>query len=106
MSTTHTLPAEMTIYSATGLRTTFKQWLRKTSRRKRAGALPGKPLVVDAALVVEIDAAGLQLLIALSRSLAAEQRPLQLDRPSQALRTACSTLGLGEFLLGAAGEVP
>ncbi len=49
--------------------------------------------LVDASQVDEVDAAGVQLLVALSRSLASRGRPLRLQAPSGALRDACRTLG-------------
>lgn len=99
MSTLHTLPAEMTVHAAAAVRTVFLEWLRKLPKGKRAAALAGQPLIVDATAVMEIDASGLQLLVALSRSLASKNRPLHLTAPSQTLSTACATLGLGRLLL-------
>lgn len=104
MSATYALPPEMTIYAAADLRTTFQAWVQKSSKArkgKRAQAALDSPLVVDASAVTEIDSAGLQLLIALSRSVAASSRRLELDQPSQALQTACATLGLSALLGGA-----
>lgn len=90
----------MTIYASGAVRTTFQEWLRKLPKSKRAKALLDKPLVVNAATVMDIDAAGLQLLIALSHSVAAKKRRLELSQPSQTLRNACATLGLLEALCG------
>ena len=48
---------------------------------------------LDAAGVQEVDAAGVQLLLALQRTLAARQQALGLVRPSSALAAACQALG-------------
>lgn len=98
MTANYSLPPEMTIYTAVSVRTTLQEWVRKLPKSRRTKAPGDKPLVIDAAEVTEIDTAGLQLLIALSHSLAAKRRRLELGRPSQALRTACAALGLAQVL--------
>ncbi len=83
------MPTELTIYSAAETR---QAWLA-------ALAEPGEgPLCVAAADVTEADAAGVQLLVALSRSLAERSRSLRLIDPSPALRGACERLGLTSLL--------
>jgi anti-anti-sigma regulatory factor len=91
MSPTLVLPRELTIYSVGELRPAWLQWL--------AATLPEEPGPVDGASVEEVDAAGLQLLLALSNSLAREQHGLQLSHASPVLRAACEALGL-HVLLG------
>ncbi len=49
--------------------------------------------LVDASQVDEVDAAGVQLLVALSRALASRGRPLRLQAPSGPLSDAIRTLG-------------
>lgn len=83
------LPAELTIYTAGETRPQWLAWL---------AADGAESLQVDASGVNEVDAAGLQLVVALSRALEAQHRRLQLDRPSPALQTACERLGLTGLL--------
>ena len=52
----------------------------------------------DEGLTAEVDAAGMQCLLALARSLNARQQRLRLDHPSQALRLACLRLGAQHLL--------
>lgn len=89
MSTALALPAELTIYTAGETRAAWLAWLAEHA---------DGPLAVDAAPVTEVDAAGVQLIVALSRSLAAQQRELCLLAPSTALRNACERLGLARLL--------
>ena len=89
MSTPLALPPELTIYTAAETRSS---WLA-------ALAEPGDgPLALLAGTVNEIDAAGVQLLASLARTLAAQQRTLQLLDPSPALQGACERLGLSGLL--------
>lgn len=83
------LPAELTIYTAGETRPQWLAWL---------AADDAESLRVDASGVTEVDAAGVQLVVALSRALEAQHRRLQLDRPSPALRTACERLGLTSLI--------
>ncbi|MFT3954731.1 MAG: STAS domain-containing protein [Piscinibacter sp.] len=85
MSIALTLPAELSIYTAGETRSAWLTWLAEHG---------DGPLAVDAASVAEVDAAGVQLIVALSRSLAAQQRELCLINPSPALHSACERLGL------------
>jgi len=91
MSTSLQLPAEMTIYVAAELRTPWLAWLDR-------GAGDAAEARVDGQAVEEIDAAGLQCLLALARSLDARQQRLRLERPSRALRLACLRLGAQHLL--------
>lgn len=89
------LPAELTIYTAAETRSAWLGWLAG-----EAGL--DEPLcTVDASGCDEVDAAGLQLLVALAHSLARRQRRLQLLQPTAVLRAACDELGLADLLLGA-----
>lgn len=83
------LPAELCIDAVQALRT---QWLHALE------AAPAVPLEVGAAAVMQVDAAGLQLLLALHKSLGRRGRSLRLRAPSAALRTACLDLGLHMLL--------
>ncbi|MFN9772268.1 MAG: lipid asymmetry maintenance protein MlaB [Burkholderiales bacterium] len=77
------LPRELCVPTVAALRTDCLEWLDV-----------GDPdAAVDASGVDEIDAAGVQLLVSLSRTLAARGRPLRLHAPSGPLRDACRTLG-------------
>ncbi len=83
------MPTELTIYTTAETR---QAWLA-------ALAEPGEgPLCVAADAVTEADAAGVQLVLALSRSLAERSRNLRLVDPSPALRGACERLGLSTLL--------
>lgn len=55
-------------------------------------------LQLDLSGVTDIDSAGVQLLLATQRSLAARGRALQLQAPSAAVRDALATFGLGAAL--------
>jgi anti-anti-sigma regulatory factor len=84
------LPSDLTIGAVGELRARCLAWLTEGGT--------GNCLIVDAAAVVEADAAGVQLLQSLAHSLAARQRRLQLDSPSSVLRAACEGLGLQALL--------
>jgi anti-anti-sigma regulatory factor len=101
MANAHKLPGELTIYAAGSLRAQFEKWVAKLPKGRRAVALAGTALPVDASGVNEVDAAGLQLLLSLSKSLGAHKRSLQLVDPSTPLRSACDTLGLSGVLIRA-----
>lgn len=93
MSTALALPPELTIYTAAETRAA---WLA-------ALAAPGEgTLAVQAGAVAEVDAAGVQLLASLARTLEAQQRTLQLVEPSAALVGACERLGLSALLAAGA----
>ena len=85
------LPVEITIYVASELRASWLQWLD-------GDAGDGPEAVADGHAVEEIDAAGLQCLLALSRSLEVRRQRLRLERPSDALHQACRRLGAGHLL--------
>jgi anti-anti-sigma regulatory factor len=87
------LPAELTIYTAGETRPHWLAWL---------AADGGESLQVDASGVAEVDAAGVQLLLALAHALQAQQRRLLIERPSPVLRGACERLGLTSLLEAAA----
>jgi anti-anti-sigma regulatory factor len=89
MTSSLALPAELTIYTAGETRPQWLAWL---------AADDAESLQVDASGVTEVDAAGVQLLVALARALQAQQRRLLLDRPSPVLRGACERLGLTGLL--------
>jgi anti-anti-sigma regulatory factor len=89
MSAPLALPAELTIYTAGESRSQWLAWL---------AADDSDTLPVDASGVTEVDAAGVQLLVALARALLAQQRCLLLERPSAELRSACERLGLSSLL--------
>lgn len=89
MSTLLRLPAELTIYTVAATR---EAWLAALA------APDAETLRADAAGVGEIDAAGLQLLVALRRSLAERGRALHLCDPSESLRAACRRAGLTTVL--------
>ncbi len=99
MARSHSLPADLTIYSAGLLRTQLQGWVAKLPTGRRGIALNGSPLPVDASGDNEVDAAGVQMLLALSKSLTTRRRPLRLIDPSAPLVNACGALGVASLLL-------
>jgi anti-anti-sigma regulatory factor len=93
---THLLPSEVSIYTASELRSQWLAWLGEAPHHDSG---PDEVLRVDAAAVGEIDAAGLQLLLSLSKALAQRQRSLLLVNPSQPLVKACAALGVAKLLV-------
>ena len=86
------LPAELTIYAVGELRPTWLQWINRNGGDWR----------VDGAAVAEVDGAGIQMLLALAHSAAAERQPFVVENPSETLATACRTMGLQELIAGGA----
>ena len=97
MNTPLVLPAEITIYVISELRTAWLAWLDGLAN-------DDAEVAVDGQAVDEVDAAGLQALLALSHSLLARQQRLRLHPASATLRTACGRLGLGHLLVQAPAE--
>ena len=95
-----TLPVEFTIGSIAALQPAWLALLGP-DRASPAGRVDAA-FQVDAAAVVEVDAAGVQLLLALAHALARRRRVLQLDNPSAALTSACAALGVAHLLAAAA----
>ncbi len=84
MSTDFALPAELTIYTVNELLSLFKDWASHDA----------DVLNIQAGAVSEIDAAGLQLLLSLAKTLAARDDRIALVNPSPALTQACEALGI------------
>jgi anti-anti-sigma regulatory factor len=76
------LPNELCVPAVSALRLACLEWLDAQDADE----------LVDASQVDEVDAAGVQLLVALSRSLTSRGRRLQLHAPSDPLRDALRTL--------------
>jgi anti-anti-sigma regulatory factor len=92
----HPLPRELTIHTAADTHRALLAWV---------AGLGDTPLwQVDASPVDETDAAGVQLLLSLSRSAAQARAELRLDAPSPALQQACRTLGVAATLLDGADD--
>lgn len=85
------LPTELSIYTAAEL---HPQWLAWAGH----GALAGREALADGQAVDQVDGAGVQLLLALQRCLAARGCTLRLHTPSHPLREACAALGLAGWL--------
>ena len=98
MPTSRTLPAELTIYHVAALRSEWLGWLEKPPKTRRKTAGPQKDWPLDASPVVEIDASGIQLLLALSKSLAERHSTLKLLNPSRPVTAACESAGLTSLL--------
>lgn len=84
------LPAELSIYTAAELHPQWLAWAGDGTGHREA--------LADGAAVDQVDGAGVQLLIALQRCLAARGCTLQLRAPSHPLRDACAALGLSGWL--------
>ena len=98
------LPRELTIYTAAETRASWLAWLSGDGGHAERNA-QGEPVCrVDGEDVDEVDAAGVQLLVALAHSLQRQHGTLQLCNSSRPLRQACQDLGLAGWLLGT--EVP
>lgn len=89
------LPAELTIFTASETRSAWLSWM--ADEAQHGGIDP--VCVVEADDVSEVDAAGVQLLVSLANALAAQQRRLQLQGATEALRSACTSLGVHTWLL-------
>lgn len=85
------LPEELTIYTAGELHPRWVDWLQ---------TVPAEGAVVDirADAVDQVDAAGLQLLLALERALTARGATVSLVASSAALRSGCDAIGLTSWL--------
>jgi ABC-type transporter Mla MlaB component len=90
-----TLPSELTIYTVGELR---PAWLAAVAEAPGDAAAGEEVCRVEGAAVDSVDAAGIQLLVALVNYLAARHRTLQLVDPSRPLAQACETLGLSGLL--------
>lgn len=88
MASNLSLPAELTIYTVGELHPQWLAWLAT-----QVGADVPADVVVEGAAVDQVDAAGVQLLMALSRSLANAGRALSLVDASPVLTHACEVLG-------------
>lgn len=97
------LPQELTIYTAAETRAAWLAWLAWLSG-DGAHAEGEGVCRIDGEDVGEIDAAGVQLLVALAHSLQRLQCTLQLCQASSPLRNACRDLGVADLLLGTEDE--
>jgi anti-anti-sigma regulatory factor len=93
-----TLPSELTIYSLGALKELCLDSLPKPSKSKKASSKEASAWAVDSSGVSEVDAAGIQLLLALAKSLTARRRTLHLVNPSIPLIDACTSLGMASLL--------
>lgn len=99
MPTERGLPAELTIYTVGDVRSQCLAWLGESDADKAAvAALATDHWGLDASAVDQVDAAGVQLLLALARTLDGPGLPLRLVRPSAPLVEACTALGLADWL--------
>ena len=95
MSTSHTLPEELSIYTVGELRGQCLAWIGEAPVEGDA-ASGHWPL--DASRVDQVDAAGVQLLVSLSHTLSRQEQSLHLLQPSGPLTEACAALGLADWL--------
>jgi anti-anti-sigma regulatory factor len=94
MQAPHALPDELTIFTASEWLPQCQAWLQAPAGEAEVCEV----LAVDAQAVVEIDAAGLQLLVSLNNSLENAGRRLDLLSPSPVLSDACRALGASRLL--------
>ena len=94
MNTFPSLPHELTIYTVGALHAEWRAGLADALDSKATGA----ECRVRGDLVEEIDAAGVQLLLSLRRSVLAHAGVLRVVDPSAPLIGACSALGASLLL--------
>lgn len=94
MTPSRSLPQELAIYGVAELAPVWQTWLDHDP--------DNAALTVDASAPLDVDGAGVQLLISLANALHQRGRALVLCAPSEALQTACRRLG-ATFLLEPAG---
>jgi anti-anti-sigma regulatory factor len=87
LTTTLPLPQELTIYTAAATRDRMLEWLAAQP------AADDAPLAADGGAVLEVDGAGVQLLLALANGVAARGRSFVVAPASESLRSACAALG-------------
>lgn len=87
------LPAELTIYTVGELHPQWNLWAQAAAAQSS-----GQVAQIQAQMVAEVDAAGLQLLLSLQRALSAGGRVLYISDPSSVLSSACAGLGLSDWL--------
>lgn len=87
------LPRELTIYTVGETRHALTTWLATLDPKATVWPL-------DAAGVDEADAAGVQLLLAMSRSASSTGARLRLQAPSETLCRASHQLGIAPIVLG------
>jgi ABC-type transporter Mla MlaB component len=91
------LPSELLVYQVLALQ---QELLSKLDQLLAAEDVVSDPLQLLAQEVVEVDAAGLQLLVALKHECAKRAVQLQVNNASESFRHACVDFGLDSFLLG------
>jgi anti-anti-sigma regulatory factor len=91
------LPPELTIYTVGELRPQWLEWLDAEAQDAHGA--------VDGSAVEQVDAAGVQLLLSLSRSLAQRQMALRIAPGSRCLGDALDILGLSTLVTSATLEV-
>lgn len=104
MNTLPALPSELTIYTVAETRSRCLQWLLAAREEAVSAERLDEPFEIDAEAVAEVDGAGVQLLMALSRSLEQAHRPMRLRHPARQLVDACVALGVDNLLTGSAPE--
>ena len=89
------LPGELTIYTVGELHPQWLAWVEAAAAPAEGGAACAE---VQADAVDQVDAAGIQMLVALERATAARGRRLVLHAPSAVLRDGLAGLGLAGWL--------
>ena len=98
MTPSHSLPAELTIYTVGELRSLWLTWLAEAHAEATAANTHDDTFTVDAAAVGAVAAAGVQLLRSLSKSLDQEHPALKWRAASRPLAAACAALGASALL--------
>jgi ABC-type transporter Mla MlaB component len=98
MSTPPALPPALTIYSLVALKALSMEALPKPTKSRRRSSKAAAAWPMESSAVNEVDAAGIQWLVALSHSLQSRHLALQLANPSQPLIDACLSMGLSSLL--------
>lgn len=96
-STALVLPAELTIYTVGELHPQWVAWLSETAGAEGVAQ-------VQAGAVDLVDAAGVQLLLSLQRTLAAMGRRHRITGASRSLVDGCAGLGLSGWLQAQSAE--
>lgn len=90
------LPSDLTIYNVAEL---HKQWLSLVDKVPSVRASTRtRDCRMDGSSVTEVDAAGVQMLLALANSLSRKNRTLRLVKSSERLMEACKALGVAALL--------
>ena len=100
MTTKIVLPTELTIYRVAELHAHWLDLLGRQDNQNQDGIKTAATtrVTIEAGQVDEVDAAGIQLLLSLARTMKRQSRPLRMENASTTLRRACVALGVADHL--------